>query len=188
MTTTKAGNRKHSGSAILKAYKTHYHSLKKFVTKLLKSYSHHDVEDIIQEAFLLAYRAENLKSIDQPRAFLFRVAKNVTFNIIRQKSRRSLDYLQNCEASAFLTTASLEDEFVAQETLELHCAAIATLPPQCRKIYLMRKVYAMSYKEIAEALGITVSTVESHLEKGFARCQAYVEERRGNNKFQQRLP
>jgi len=53
-------------------------------------------------------------------------------------------------------------------------------PPQCRKVYLMRKVYAMSYKEIAETLNITVSTVETHLEKDFARRNAYVEEGLGD--------
>tara|TARA_R100001509_G_scaffold165028_1_gene144783 strand:+ start:116 stop:298 length:183 start_codon:yes stop_codon:yes gene_type:complete len=39
----------------------------------------------------------------------------------------------------------------------------------------MCKVYGLSYKEIAQELEITVSTVESHLEKAFSRCQRYVE-------------
>jgi len=141
---------------------------------------HDDVEDVLQEAFRLAYKAENGKEIEQPKSFLFQIAKNVALNQLRQKSRRPTDYLEDSESADVLVSEwTLEDEVIAQQKLEIHCAAVAALPPQCRKVYLMRKVYAMSYKEIAEALEITVSTVESHMEKGFARCHAYVEARMG---------
>ena len=127
---------------------------------------HDDVEDVLQEAFRLAYKAENGKEIEQPKSFLFQIAKNVALNQLRQKSRRPTDYLEDSESADVLVSEwTLEDEVIAQQKLEIHCAAVAALPPQCRKVYLMRKVYAMSYKEIAEALEITVSTVESHMEK-----------------------
>jgi len=69
---------------------------------------------------------------------------------------------------------------LARETLGIHCEAVAGLPPQCRRVYLMRKVYGMSHKEIAGQLGIAVSTVEKHLIKGVKLCDRYVREKTNN--------
>jgi RNA polymerase sigma factor (sigma-70 family) len=161
-------------SAVFGAYETHFEALKRFISRLVSS--HHDVDDIAQEAFLRAYNAETNKEIDQPKSYLFRVAKNVALNQLRQKTRRPTDYLEDYGSPDMLhTDSTLEDEIMAQQKLEIHCAAVASLPAKCRKVYLMRKVYAMTHKEIATSLGISVSTVESHVEKGFARCNAYVE-------------
>jgi len=128
---------------------------------------------------LRAYDVEKrIKKINQPKSYLFKVAKHLALNQLRQKTRRPTDFLEDFDASDVLASNhTLEDEIIAQEKLGIHCAAVAALPSKCRKVYLMRKVYAMSYKEIATVLGITVSTVESHLEKGFERCEAYVEKR-----------
>ena len=162
-------------SGVLGAYKTHVAALKRYVSRLISN--RHDVEDVVQEAFMRAYDAEAGKSIDQPKSYLFRVAKNVALNQLRQKTRRPTDYLDDIETpdqDLLATEWTLEDNLIAQQALSIHCAAVASLPPKCRKVYLMRKVYGMSYKEIADTLEITVSTVETHMEKGFSRCADYV--------------
>ena len=68
---------------------------------------------------------------------------------------------------------------MAQQKLGFHCAAVAALPPKCRKVYLLRKVYGMSYKDIAATLQISDSTVEAHISKGYARCDQYIAKRMG---------
>jgi len=165
----------------LGAYTVHVAALKRFVLRLLGN--HNDVDDVVQEVFLRAYNAERSKEIEEPKSYLFRIARNVALNELRQKTRRPTDYLEDFEPSQVLTSEwTLEDQIMAQQKLELHCAAVAALPPTCRKVYLMRKVYAMSLKEIAEVLGISVKTVENHITKGFARCDAYVAERMSETK------
>jgi len=161
-------------SAVLRAYEAHFSALKRFVTRMLTS--HHDVDDVMQEAFLRAYVVDSEKPIEQPKSYLFRVARNVAINQLRQKKRKPTDYLEDIDSShETVADFTLEDELMAQQKLGIHCAAVSSLPPKCRKVYLLRKVYGMSYKDIAETLNITVSTVETHIEKGFARCDAYVE-------------
>ena len=66
---------------------------------------------------------------------------------------------------------------LAREQLGLRCDAVAALSPQVRRAYLMRKVYGMSYKQIAERLNISNSTVEKHLAKGVLQCESFVRER-----------
>lgn len=164
---------KPSRSAILNVYEMHVGALKRFISSLINS--QHDVDDVVQEAFLRAYNAETDKTIDQPKSYLFRIAKNVALNQLRQKTRKPTSYLEDGSSNVLASEWTLEDELMAQQKLGIHCAAVASLPPKCRKAYLMRKVYGMSYKDIAKSLNITVSTVESHIEKGFVRCDDYVE-------------
>lgn len=162
-------------SAVLGAYEEHLAALKRFVARLI---SPQDVDDVMQEAFLRAYRAEGDKPIEQAKSYLFRVAKNVALNQLRQKTRKPTDYLEDLSVGLQLGDEfTLEDEVLAQEKLGVHCAAVAALPPKCRRVYLMRKVYGMSYKEIAQTLGVSINTVEAHMEKGFSRCAAYIEAR-----------
>ncbi len=42
---------------------------------------------------------------------------------------------------------------------------VEQLPPQCRKVFLMNRFEGMRYQEIAEELGLSVKTVDSHLVK-----------------------
>lgn len=159
-------------SAVYGAFMRHEAPLKRFVSRFLRSSQ--DIEDIVQEAFLRAYRAEADKEIEQPKSYLFRIAKHLALTQLSRKSRQITDYLEDCNESIVTTaSASVEDEFIANQTLGMHCEAVAALPPQCRRVYLMRKVYGMTHKEIAERLGIAVSTVEKHLIKGVAECDRF---------------
>ena len=168
--------KKKPSSSILGAYEQHLSALKRYVMRIL--HVENDVDDVVQEAFLRAYKAEGAADIRQPKSYLFRVAKHVALGQIRQKVNRPTDYIEDSDLTSILTGEStLEDEMLAQERLGIHCMAVAALPPRRRKVYLMRKVYGMSQKDIAEILGITVSTVEAHLAKAFKECHLHVKAR-----------
>ncbi|MDB9951893.1 RNA polymerase sigma factor [Porticoccaceae bacterium] len=166
-----------TNSSVLSAYKTHVEALRRFISRFVGK---HDVEDVVQEAFLRAYNAESGKPIEQPKSYLFRIAKHVALNQLRQRSRKPTDYLEDFDSPDVLVNEwTLEDEIMAQQKLGFHCAAVAALPPKCRKVYLLRKVYGMSYKDIAATLQISDSTVEAHISKGYARCDQYIAKRMG---------
>ena len=172
----KEPEQKKPGSPILGAYEQHLSALKRYVMRIL--HVENDVDDVVQEAFLRAYKAEGGADIRQPKSYLFRVAKHVALGQIRQKVTRPTDYIEDSDPSSILTEEwTLEDEVLAQERLGIHCAAVASLPPRRRKVYLMRKVYGMAQKDIAENLGITISTVEAHLAKAFKECHLHVKAR-----------
>ncbi|OGT82263.1 MAG: hypothetical protein A3J35_00220 [Gammaproteobacteria bacterium RIFCSPLOWO2_02_FULL_52_10] len=161
------------------AFTRHQGALKRFISRFLPN--SYDIEDVSQETFLRAYTTEKTREIEQPKSFLFRIAKHIALTQLTQKSRQITDYLEDFDDSeVLLIEDTVEDEFLARETLGIHCEAVAGLPPQCRRVYLMRKVYGMSHKEIAGQLGIAVSTVEKHLIKGVKLCDRYVREKTNN--------
>jgi RNA polymerase sigma factor (sigma-70 family) len=161
-------------SGISGIFLEHRTFLKKFLAKFL----HHeqDIEDVAQEAYLKAYSAEqNRGEIEQPKAFLFSIAKNLALNELARKSRQMTRTIQEAmPAEMIQSTASAEDEIVAGQSLGLYCDAVATLPENCRRVYLLRKVHGLPHREIAERLGMSRSAVEKHLRTGSQCCRDYM--------------
>jgi RNA polymerase sigma factor (sigma-70 family) len=163
-------------TAVHAAYRQYESSLKRFISRFLPKAQ--DIEDVAQETFLRAYVTEQGRAIEQPKSFLFRIAKNVALNQLARKSNQIIVHLEDLGLVDVLSTeATVEDELQARQTLGLHCEAVAALPPQCRRVYLLRKVYGLSHKDIAKRMGIAVSTVEKHLVKGMEECDRYVRTR-----------
>jgi RNA polymerase sigma-70 factor (ECF subfamily) len=165
-----------ANESVLQAYTSHKSSLKRFIGRFMRSSA--DIDDIAQEAFLRAYVVERSRPIEQPKSFLFRIAKHLALSQLTRKARQITDYMEDSEDSTVVwTECSAEDEISARQTLGLHCEAVAELAPQCREVYLLRKVHGLSHKEIAAQMGIAVSTVEKHLMKAVEQCERYIADR-----------
>ena len=163
-------------SEVAKTYLSCRSSLMRFVGRFI----HHtqDIEDIVHETFLRTYAAEIHTHIQSPKAFLFRTARNLAFKHLDKCSTRLTDYLGDFESSEVLIDErSAENTAEAQEQFATFCQAVRTLPLQCRRAFILRKVYGLSHKEIAEHLEISVSTVEKHLANGISRCNDYMQSR-----------
>ena len=70
-------------SNIHRTYEENQPSLKRFIARLL--IDDQEVEDVAQETFLKAFLAEQDKEIEQPKPFLFRIAKNIILSQMRYK-------------------------------------------------------------------------------------------------------
>lgn len=152
--------------------------LKKFLTRFFSEQQ--DIEDVAQETYLRAYIAEQHKEIEQPKAYLFRIAKNIALTKLTKKSRQITDYLADLGVSVVIDCeASAEDEVEAEQSLGLYCEAVAALPEKCRQVFLLRKVHGLAHKEIAERMGLSVSSVEKYLRKGMLACNSFVQARSG---------
>jgi len=168
-------------SIVTTAFLNDHVFIKKFLTRFLSN--QHDIEDVAQEAYLHAFAAEQKKDgeIEQPRAFLFRIAKNIAISRLRRKSYQITEYIEDLGAPIVIedgTNPELEME--AQQTLGLYCEAVASLPEKCRQIFLLRKVHGLKHKEIADHMSISVSSVEKYLRKGLAETRSYLRERETN--------
>jgi len=137
----------------------------------------HDVDDILQEAFMRSYEAAGKATIRNPRAFLLRTATNLALNHV---SRASNNLNAQTEDQSLpevyqLTAESPESQLDANRRFITFCRAVGGLPEQCRHAFFLKKVYGLSQQEIADRLGIAQSTVEKHLAKGLMMCREYVD-------------
>lgn len=136
-----------------------------------------DIEDVVQETYLKAYAAEQVTDISHPRAYLFSIAKNIALSGLLKKSSQITGYIEECKAELDIdSTATVENELEAQQSVGVYCEAITQLPEKCRRVFLLRKVHGLKQREIADALGISVRMVEKHLRVGTLKCRAYINE------------
>ncbi|MEJ2760082.1 MAG: RNA polymerase sigma factor [Gammaproteobacteria bacterium] len=131
-----------------------------------------DIEDVVQETFLRAFESEKTQTITSPRSFLFRVAKNIALSELSRKANHLIIYMGDLgELEVIDSRPSLEEALEIRARLTSLSRTADALPPQCRRVLIMRKVFGFSHKEIARRLNISARTVEKHLTKALQRCQ-----------------
>ena len=132
--------------------------LRRYLSRLLGNTS--EAQDIAHDAYLRLYPTLKSQSAENPEALLYVTARRLAINRLK---RRSISPIHPGEAnydSAASASPSVEQEVMARQELTLLEAAIAELPPGCRAVLLLRKVELFSHREIADRLGIAISTVE----------------------------
>src|ERR1700731_4989170 len=111
-----------SRTDVYDAYVRHESSLKRFIMRFMRGSP--DVEDIAQEAFLRAYTVERSRPIEQPKSFLFRIAKHLALSQLTRKSRQITDYIEDFDDSGVVQLeSSAEEEISGRQILGLHCEA-----------------------------------------------------------------
>jgi RNA polymerase sigma factor (sigma-70 family) len=136
----------------------------------------HDVEDIVQETFVRCYEASKTTQIQHPRAFLLTTAKNLAINCVTKAENKLAERVASFDESAVpLYAPTLDVSAEAQEQFLLLCRAVNELPVQCRRAFILKKVYGLSRKEIAVHMGITESTVQKHVAKGLMICSEFLD-------------
>jgi RNA polymerase sigma-70 factor (ECF subfamily) len=135
----------------------------------------HDVEDILQEAFVRSFEAENRQTIHDARAFLLRTARNLALDHVTRAAYRRTGSLDGLDEEHSIDDAAPPDAQVdAEQRFLLFCQAVGSLPEQCRRVFVLKKIYGMSHEEIAARLGIAPSTIEKHIAKGLLLCHQHM--------------
>jgi RNA polymerase sigma-70 factor (ECF subfamily) len=132
----------------------------------------HDADDALQETSLRAWRGLDRFEPRAPfRAWLYRIATNVCLRAIERRGRlpEPLDPEAAAVALYFQPYPDrlLESEVEEREAVGLAFASIMQLlPPRQRAVLVLRDVLGWSAREAAEALGDTVASVNSALQRG----------------------
>lgn len=165
-------------SEILKAYLENEPAIRRFLIR--SGARDHEVDDFAQETFLRGFAAEMRADIDEPKAYLFRIARNIAHEKFRKSVRTPVSMAEDSVSADLLID---EDQAAADEWLDgrrklaLFAEAVAHLPLQCRKAFLLRRIEGLQYKQIANRMNITVSAVEKHVTTGVLKCKAYLKSR-----------
>ncbi|HEY8656990.1 MAG TPA: sigma-70 family RNA polymerase sigma factor [Candidatus Limnocylindria bacterium] len=132
-----------------------------------------DAEDVVQDAFLSAWRSIGSFSGTSFRAWLYRIARNRAIDVVRARRRKGEVPLEPdadegdaawAEPAAggpdLLTIAAGREGVAAVEV------ALATVPVEQRDALLLRDVQGFSYEEIAQITASDLGTVKSRIHRG----------------------
>jgi RNA polymerase sigma-70 factor, ECF subfamily len=135
-----------------------------------------DAEDVAQEAFIRAYRGlPRFQNASTFRTWLYRIIVNVArTHRVRRLARREQ---QDADDAPVLETRAspenVERQVIDRDRLD---RALGALADELREAVLLRDVEGLDYREIAEALGVPLGTVESRIFRGRARLRAALTE------------
>jgi len=143
-----------------------------------------DADDIVQEAFMRAYRAfDSLRSSDA-RAWLLAIVRNCHLSALAERRRRAYEPLTEeheaqAESAAAAPPPDPESASIERDERRTLARLIAGLPEEQREVLLLRELEDMSYREIAEVAQVPIGTVMSRLARARAALRALWPEAQG---------
>ena len=144
-------------------FRLYYRPLCTHISRLV--YSKEMAEDLVADVFYTFWNTQAYRSIQQSyRAYLFRSVRNRALNYLTYEFKK-LDSLESAEHLEVSAADSPELIMRFEEVYHKVDQLVATLPPQCRKVFIMHRFESRKAKEIAHELQLSVRTVEVHIAK-----------------------
>lgn len=133
-----------------------------------------DADDLTQDVFLELYESlPSFRNESKLSTWVYRIAVNKSINFLKRRKRHTLFSALNplgkgdgeYSINQIFASESVEadHQIRAEEQKAVLKASIARLPENQRIAFVLSKYQELSYKEIAEVMGVTVSSVESLL-------------------------
>jgi RNA polymerase sigma-70 factor (ECF subfamily) len=130
----------------------------------------HEAEDVVQEAFVKAFRALASFRGSSFRPWLLRIVANETHNLVRSRSRRVATELR--AAGLELAVQDDPESRALSETAGAELlAAVRTLPEKHREVVICRYFLDLTEGETAQVLGCPRGSVKSRLHRAFGRLR-----------------
>lgn len=158
-------------------FEPYYQELQAFLAR--KTGDHDMAADIVQESYarvLTMHRSGEL--VTEPRALLYRVARNLLVDSVRQASFRDLESFEEISESGDedllpAVEAEAPDSQYAAVQYAMHMGEVIDgLPPRCREAFLMNRFEGLSHEEIARSMGISRNMVSQHIMRALDVCRA----------------
>ncbi len=136
-----------------------------------------DAQDVVQEAYLRAFKFFGGYRGGDSRSWLLRIVRNSFYDWLRRQGRAELETPFDEEVHGSAADSPAPDAALLQKAdKELVHQAIAALSVECREVLVMRELEGLSYKEIAEVADVPLGTVMSRLARAREQLrQALVE-------------
>jgi len=143
-----------------------------------------DADDIVQEAFMRAYRGfDSLRSPDA-RSWLLSIVRNCHLSALAGRRRRAYEPLtEEHEGQPAIAAAGAppdpERSSIERDEQRALARALAALPEEQREVLVLRELEDMSYREIASVAQVPIGTVMSRLARARAALKALWPEMEG---------
>ena len=145
----------------------------------------HDAEDVVQDAYLRALRYFGAFRGGDARAWLLTIVRNTFYTWVEQRrhSRSEVEYdeatvgIHTVESSGNEALHGTDPEklLLRAADQQLVESALLRLPAEYREILVLRELEELSYKEIAEIVGVPMGTVMSRLSRARTQLRVQIE-------------
>ena len=134
-----------------------------------------DAKDVVQEAYLRAFKSFGGFHGSNGRAWLLTIVRNTSYTLLKKNRAVDLTTTFDEEIHAFGDESSSPAIIVGHaEDAELVAKAMDELPAEFREILVLRHQEGLSYKEIADIAQIPPGTVMSRLARARAKLREYL--------------
>lgn len=135
--------------------------------------------DLCQETFLKAYRGlGSFKREARFSSWLYQIALNLCRDRLRRKRGKtwvSLDDLEDGAAAPQTPGPTALDLVEARDLSRTVAVAVAALPEEQREVIVLKEYQGLTFLEIAEVLGLPMSTVKTRLYRGLGQLKDQLE-------------
>jgi len=145
----------------------HDSALRRFVRVRVGSSA--DCDDLVQEVYARLAQIEGLEvrleqRLDTARNYLFQIAANlITDKFRKAKVRKESDHISDEAIAMHSTLSSPDRQLEGKRKLQLIQKALGTVKPEYQQAFLLSRMDNMSYREISDTMGVSVSTVEKYI-------------------------
>lgn len=165
------------GKAFSELVRRYQDRVYRFLLRLTRSQD--DARDLTQDTFMRAYQGiDRWRPEALFRTWLFRIARNAAFDLLRRDKR--VEFVELEEDADIADTAAGPDAVMeTAQRYRLLETVLERMPAEHREILLLREIEEMSYEEIAQVLELNIGTVKSRIARARAalvdRMQCRVE-------------
>jgi RNA polymerase sigma-70 factor (ECF subfamily) len=165
---------------IVEALIQHKAALLQFLTRQVGCV--HTSADLFQRLAEKLLRQKQPPITSSMRAYLYRAASSEAASYFRGERRRASYEMDCARLQDELDACYAERRLAGEEALRVLDAALQSLPPLTRRIFFLCRVQDVSQREVAESLGLSVSTVEKKLAVALKHCRESVARAENNRR------
>lgn len=159
-------------SAFNALYKAYSRPLYLRVINMIKSED--DADEIIQELFVKIWEnRSNISEVKFFQSYIYTIANNLVYNYFR-KINHDQALIQKLLLNAADHYLDAQELLENKETHQIFEKAIAQLTPQCKQVFQLCKLEGKSHKEVAQLMGISMPTVNSHMTNAVKSIREYL--------------
>ncbi|MCT7909985.1 RNA polymerase sigma factor [Arcobacter lacus] len=119
--------------------------------------------DVTQETFARAIKNADSNQIENERALLYRIAKNVMFDLYKEKNK--IDKISFNEEEYIDNSNATEEIIIKDEETTLLMKSLDNLPKKRRQAFTLHIVDGYTREEVADIMGISLNAVEQHISR-----------------------